>query len=80
MKAINDFLLGLFTGHNELRPALMSPNLKDGSACASDEHVLVCYKVSASGAKVYWKDSVKSFLGRNIVSAATVGKDYNMFK
>lgn len=40
----------------------------------------VCYKVSASGAKVYWKDSVKSFLGRDIVSAATVGKDYNMFK
>lgn len=41
MKAINDFLLGLFTGHNELRPALMSTNLKDGSVCASDEHVLI---------------------------------------
>lgn len=40
----------------------------------------VCYKVSASGAKVYWKDSVKSFLVRDIVSAATVGRDYNMFK
>lgn len=42
--------------------------------------VRVCYKVNASGAKVYWKDSVKSFLGRDIVSAATVGREYNMFK
>lgn len=40
----------------------------------------VCYKVSAFSAKVYWKDSVKSFLGRDIVSAVTVGRDYNMFK
>jgi len=41
MKAINDFLLGLFTGHDESRPVLMFPNLKDGLVCASDGHVLI---------------------------------------
>lgn len=41
MKAINDFLLGLFTGNDESRPALMFPNLKDGLVCASDGHVLI---------------------------------------
>lgn len=41
MKAINDFLLGQFTSHNELRPVLMFPNLKDGLVCASDGHVLI---------------------------------------
>lgn len=41
MKAINDFLLGLFTGNDESRPVLMFPNLKDGIVCASDGHVLI---------------------------------------
>lgn len=39
----------------------------------------ICYRISCHGAKVYWKDSVKKLLGRNIVSAATVDRDYNMF-
>lgn len=41
MKAINDFLLGLFTGSDESRPALMFPNLKDDLVYASDGHVLI---------------------------------------
>lgn len=39
----------------------------------------VCYLISANGAKVYWKDSIKKRLGRDIISAATVDRDYNIF-
>lgn len=42
MNAINDFLLNLFTGNDELRPNMMFPNLKDGVVCASDGYVLIC--------------------------------------
>lgn len=42
MNAINDFLLSLFTGNDELRPNMMFPNLKDGIVSASDGHVLIC--------------------------------------
>lgn len=40
----------------------------------------VCYLASKNGAKVYWKDGLKKYLGRDIVSAATVDRDYNIFK
>ena len=39
----------------------------------------VCRLILAHGAKVYWKDGLKKHLGRDIVSAATVGRDYNIF-
>ena len=42
MKAINDFLLNLFTGNDEIRPVMMFPNLKDGEVCATDGHALIC--------------------------------------
>ena len=42
MNGINDFLLNLFTGNDELRPNMMFPNLKDGIVCASDGYVLIC--------------------------------------
>lgn len=41
MNAINDFLLNLFTGNDEYRPAMMFPNLRDGIVCASDGHALI---------------------------------------
>lgn len=41
MNAINDFLLSLFTGNDELRPNMMFPNLEGGIVGASDGHVLV---------------------------------------
>lgn len=52
MKAINDFLLGLFTGNDESRPALMFPNLKDDLVYASDGHVLI-YNIRDSKAAEY---------------------------
>lgn len=39
----------------------------------------VCYLASAHGAKVYWKGCIKKHLGRDIISAATVDRDYNIF-
>ena len=39
----------------------------------------VCYLASAHGAKVYWKDSIKKHLGRDVISAATVDRNYNIF-
>ncbi|WP_298546670.1 radical SAM protein [uncultured Parabacteroides sp.] len=39
----------------------------------------VCYLTSAHGAKVYWKDCIKKHLGRDIISAATVDRNYNIF-
>lgn len=39
----------------------------------------VCYLISANGAKVYWKDSIKKNLGCDIISTATVDRDYNIF-
>lgn len=42
MNAINDFLLNLFTGNDELRPNMMFPNLRDGIVSASDCYVLIC--------------------------------------
>lgn len=38
---MNDFLLNLFTGTNENRPAMMFPNLENGIVCATDAHALV---------------------------------------
>ena len=40
----------------------------------------VCYLISKNGAKVYWKDGLKKYLGRDIVSAATVDRDYDILK
>lgn len=40
----------------------------------------VCYLIRSRGGKVYWKDSLKKYLGRDIISGATVGRDYNIFK
>lgn len=39
----------------------------------------VCYLASAHGAKIYWKDCIKKHLGRDIISAATVDRNYNIF-
>lgn len=41
MNAINDFLLGLFTGNDDLRPNMMFPNLEGDIVSASDGYVLV---------------------------------------
>jgi|GEM_PF-2278566 len=43
MKELNDFLLNMFTGNDsdELRPAMMFPNLKDGIVYATDARVLI---------------------------------------
>lgn len=41
MKEINDFLLNLFTANDDIRPAMMFPNLKDGIVYATDAHVLI---------------------------------------
>lgn len=40
----------------------------------------VHYLASAHGAKVYWKDCIKKRLGCDIISAATVDINYNIFK
>lgn len=40
----------------------------------------VCYLAFIHGAKVYWKDGLKKYLGREIVGAATVDRNYNIFK
>jgi hypothetical protein len=41
MKEMNDFLLNMFTGADELRPAMTVPNLKNGVVYANDAHVLI---------------------------------------
>ncbi|MDR0371586.1 MAG: hypothetical protein LBH80_07020 [Prevotellaceae bacterium] len=41
MKELNDFLLNLFTGEDEFRPAIFFPNLKDGVVYATDTHVMI---------------------------------------
>lgn len=41
MKAINDFLLGLFTGNDDIRPKMMFPSLENGIVYATDCHVLI---------------------------------------
>ena len=38
---MNDFLLNLFTGTDENRPAMMFPNLVNGIVYATDTHALV---------------------------------------
>lgn len=38
---MNDFLLNLFTGTDEFRPAMMFPNAKDGMVYATDIHGLI---------------------------------------
>ena len=41
MKAVNDFLLNLFTGTDELRKNLMFPNSRDGIVYATDSRVVI---------------------------------------
>ena len=41
MNAINDFLVCLFTGNDDSRPAMMFPNLKDGIMYATNGHVMI---------------------------------------
>ena len=38
---MNDFLLNLFTGTDEIRPAMMFPNLENGIVYATDTYALV---------------------------------------
>lgn len=38
---MNDFLLNLFTGTDDLRPAMKFPNAKDGMVYATDTHALI---------------------------------------
>lgn len=40
----------------------------------------VCYLVSSHNSKVYWKDSLKKHLGRDIISVATVNRSYDILK
>ena len=51
MKTINDFLLGLFTSNDDLRPAMMFPNLKNGLVCASDGHVLISIQIGRASCR-----------------------------
>lgn len=39
-----------------------------------------CYRINTAGAKVFWKESVRRFLGREIICAAGVDSDYNLFR
>lgn len=39
-----------------------------------------CFRINTAGAKVYWKESVRRFLGREITCAAEVDSDYNIFR
>lgn len=41
MKAINDFLLGLFTRKNDIHPGMMFPSLENGIVYAHDAHVII---------------------------------------
>lgn len=41
MKAINDFLLGLFTRNDDLRPAMMFPSIENGIVYATDAYVAI---------------------------------------
>ena len=40
----------------------------------------VCHFASIHGAKVYWKDSLKKYLGHDIISSAAVNRDYRLIK
>jgi hypothetical protein len=72
MKEMNDFLINLFTGNDELRPSLSFPNVIDGVVYATDGVVLIAIPEAELSLK--YKTHVKGPNGKKMFDDFEAGK------